>query len=83
MYWEIKPDTFVPAVSDSMSRNESDCVLRNLLQCDNIKSDNTDKFCKLRLHSMVKINQSRNQWYHTLAHMLAEKNKQQTYSCWL
>ena len=31
-----------------MSRNEFDCILRNLLQCDNTKSDNIYKFCKLR-----------------------------------
>ena len=34
MYWETTPDTFVQAVSDSMSRNPFERVLRNLHLCD-------------------------------------------------
>ena len=49
MYWENTSDTFVQDVSDSMSRNDFERILRNFHLCDNTKLDNTDKFCKLRL----------------------------------
>ena len=48
MYWETTPDAVVQTVSDSMSRNEFERILRNLHLCDKTKLDNTDKFCKLR-----------------------------------
>ena len=48
MYWETTHDTFIQAVSDSMSRNEFERIPQNLHLCDNTKLDNADKFCKLR-----------------------------------
>jgi len=48
MYWETKPDTFVQAVSDAMTRNDLERLLRNLHLCDNEKIDKSDKFCKVR-----------------------------------
>ena len=35
-------------MSDSISRNELEYILRNLHLCDNTKLNNADKFCKIR-----------------------------------
>ena len=39
MYWEMTPDTFVKARSDSKPRNMFEYILQNLRLCDNEQLD--------------------------------------------
>ena len=39
MYWEVTPDTFVEARSDSIPRNMFEYILQNLRLCDNEQLD--------------------------------------------
>ena len=44
MYWETKLDAFVQAMSNRMSYNTFERILRNLHFCGNEQLDKTDKF---------------------------------------
>ena len=39
MYWEVTPDNFVEARSDSMPRNTFECIFQNLHLCDDEQLD--------------------------------------------
>ena len=48
MYWELNDDSRNSAISNAISRNQFDEILKYLHFCNNDKLNPDDKFCKIR-----------------------------------